>query len=271
MTVEELIHKINQLSEEEQLWIAGMVEKLLADEISIDDEDAENTLPQSLNGSIPLVPAGALYPFKLSYDLEDILAIVAQFPKGKKWTFVDLQDERIFPKETTIKIEIINHKIFIMPKPTLTHQEIAMNVATFINLYVIKNKLGKVYAPPISVKLEDAHVVEPDVLVILMPKLSDLVANDKAIEGAPDLVVEVISKANYKKLRNLKKQVYAEFGVQEYWEVFPKKKRISVECLQTNEEGNAEYVLFSEANQAGTIKSSVLEGFELNVADIFGI
>lgn len=266
MSVEELIQKISQLSEEEQHWIADLVEKLLSEEISIEEE---NNHQQSLNGSTPPVPAGALYPFKMSYDLEDIQAILAQFPKGKKWTFKDLQDERIFPKETTIKIEIINHKIFIMPKPTLTHQEIAMNVATFINLFVRKNKVGKVYAPPISVKLSEAQVVEPDVLVILMPKLSDLIANDKAIEGAPDLVVEVISKANYKKLRRLKKQVYAEFGVQEYWEVFPKKKKITVECLQSNEEGALEYVIFSEAHKEGRIKSSVLEGFELDVAEVF--
>ncbi|MCU0446867.1 MAG: Uma2 family endonuclease [Microscillaceae bacterium] len=265
MLIDELIDQIQQLSEAEQVWIAEQIQKLLKQEISIPDN---NSTEIAEDEAVYSPPVGALYPYKPTYEVADIQAIIAQFPARKKWTFEDLQDERIFPIDLKIRIEIIHNKIYVMPKPTLTHQEIALNIATFINVFVKSNKLGKVYSPPVNVKLNEDNVVEPDVLVVLMPKI-ELIMNDKAIEGAPDLVVEVISKANYKKLRESKKRLYADFGVEEYWEVYPKKKKIKIETLQTDENGQKNYVTFSEAGKDGKIQSQVLAGFELELSNIF--
>ncbi len=73
---------------------------------------------------------------------------------------------------------------------------------------------------------------------------------EKGIYEAPDLMIEVISPANYKKLREEKKQKYADFGVREYWEIYPKKQKINVEVLTKIDDENekikkANYQLFS--------------------------
>jgi len=77
-------------------------------------------------------------------------------------------------------------------------------------------------------------------------------------------VVEVISPSNYKKLREEKKAKYAQFGTEEYWEVYPTKKLVRIETLTTTS-NEKKYQLYSEAKQMGKVQSSVLKGFELDV------
>jgi Uma2 family endonuclease len=95
--------------------------------------------------------------------------------------------------------------------------------------------------------------------------------SEKGIFTPPALVVEVISKSNYKKLREAKKQEYANFGVAEYWEIYPKKRKINVEILNENEDGTKNYTSFSSASKTGKIQSKVLEGFELAMEDVFDV
>jgi Uma2 family endonuclease len=151
-----------------------------------------------------------------------------------------------------------------MPNPSITYQKILTNLVTEIGYFVRKNKLGEVYVAPVSVDLDENNHPEPDIIFIAISRINDLVIDEKAIKGAPDLVVEVISKANYKKLREAKKATYAEFGVTEYWEVRPKKQTITVEILE-----NGAYKLFSQAKKTGNIQSSVITGLELAIESIF--
>jgi hypothetical protein len=51
---------------------------------------------------------------KLDYSIEDIKAIIAQFPKNKKWTWADLQNPLYFPELVKFKVELLNYKIYIM-------------------------------------------------------------------------------------------------------------------------------------------------------------
>jgi Uma2 family endonuclease len=263
MIIDELLEQINQLSEAEQAWLGEQIKKLLTQGISINNDDSVEIEESE---AIYSPPAGALYPYKPTYEVADIQAIIAQFPARKKWTFNDLQDERVFPIDLRIRIEIINHKIYIMD-PTPLHQEILGMIYTYINLFVIQNKLGKVYPSPVSIKIDEGNVVKPDIIFLSVKRANYL--TEKAIEGAPNLVVEVISKANYKKLRESKKRLYADFGVEEYWEVYPKKKKIKIETLQTNENGEKTYATYSEASKNGKIQSQVLAGFELDLINIF--
>ncbi len=202
-----------------------------------------------------------------NHNADDLRAIIAQFPKKRKWVFADLLNEYIFPKEHFVKIEIINFKIYVMPDPTTLHQELLTLLSAYITLFVSKGKLGKTLVAPVSVKLDEGNVVKSDLLYLSISRLQD---NPEAVQAqsiniAPDLVVEVLSPANYKKRREAKKLRYAQCGVLEYWEVKPKKKTITVEVLQ-----QGEYVLFSEAKKTGTIHSKVLEGFSLELEQLFG-
>jgi len=209
---------------------------------------------------------------KLDYSFEDIQEIIEQFPENKLWTAQDLESEYIFPPDCPFKIEILNYKIYIM-RPTITHQEILSTLTVFMGSHILTNKLGKIYVAPVGVEISEGTVLEPDILFVSVEK-KHIVSDDKKIREAPDLVVEVISPANYRKLREEKKRQYADFGIQEYWEIYPKKQKIRIETLQEKVDENTdevfwEYDLHSEAAKEGKVNSSVLKDFSLDISQVF--
>jgi Uma2 family endonuclease len=201
------------------------------------------------------------YEEKDNYTFEDIKEIAAQFPTDYKWTYQDLVN--YFPQDLSLKVEIINNQLFIMPTPNTTHQIISDELIFQFNLFVRKNKLGRVLAAPMDVKFDEDNNVQPDILFIAVSKYE--IIEDKNIVGSPNLVVEIWSPSNKKKEREAKKALYQKNKVTEFWQIYPKKKQVCVEVL--NEEGK--YQLFSKAEKTGTIKSKVLTGFEIDIAAIF--
>jgi Uma2 family endonuclease len=256
----ELLEIISKLDEEQQEQVLQMVKDFLANKpFALPDEEAEEREGEPM-------PSPYYDVNQLSYSAEDIRAIVGKFPKKKKWTFADLQNTYIFPAECGVKIELINYKIYIMD-PSTTHQQLLTNLSTFLNMHVLTHKSGRLMVAPVAIKMDEGNVMKPDILYIALRQIQDKtveITENDGVTGAPELVVEVISPANYKKLRNAKKKRYALAGVTEYWELKPKKKSITVEILE-----NGEYKLFSEAKKTGTIQSSVLQGFSIDIEKIF--
>jgi Uma2 family endonuclease len=251
-----IFEKIEQLSDLERERLEYVVDELLRQRNIIREDDEEQAYE-------PL-PSKYYDAQKTEFSAEDLKAIVKKFPKNKKWKVQDLRNEQVFPPETKVKMIILKNRIYIMPNPSITHQKILTNLAIEIGFFIRKNKLGEVYVAPVSVDLDENNHPEPDIVFIAISRISELIIDEKAIKGAPDLVIEVISKANYKKLREAKKATYAEFGVSEYWEVRPKKKSITVEILV-----NGEYKLFSEAKKDGIVTSSVIPNLELSIESVF--
>jgi Uma2 family endonuclease len=60
-------------------------------------------------------------------------------------------------------------------------------------------------------------VVQPDISVICDKTKID----SQGCLGAPDWVIEILSKGNSKKEMQLKYQLYQESGVKEYWLIYP--------------------------------------------------
>ncbi len=82
--------------------------------------------------------------------------------------------------------------------------------------------------------------------------------------GAPDLVIEILSKSTAGDDRGVKKDNYEKFGVREYWLVDPKNKSIEVYSLTGERYKLASYVV-----ETGKITSSALEGFEMEIEPVF--
>lgn len=262
--INQLIDKVKMLNINQQQKIISLVDTFLEEKQEYEEKISQLRIEKVKNEN-----KGKLYKEQLSYSVQDIQEIVDLFPKNKKWIAEELEDTTIFPADLFVKIELLNYQLFIMARPTPTHQEILGNVFTYINMYVRKNQLGKVFVAPVGVHIEEGTTLEPDIVLVLNHNTEKI--TKKGIYEAPDLVIEVISPANYKKLREEKKQKYADFGVQEYWEIYPKKKKINIEVLEKSEDGkiNNNYKLFSTAKEEGKIKSKVLEGFELDIESIF--
>jgi Uma2 family endonuclease len=195
------------------------------------------------------------------YSVEDIQGIADQFPQNYKWTAPDL--EKYFPQDLKISVQILQNQLFIMPCPTNLHQALSEELGFQFGAFIRQNKLGKLRYAPFDIKFDNDNVVQPDIIFISVTRLD--VIQEKNMVGAPDLVVEIWSPANKKKERDMKHTQYESNGVTEYWQIFPKKKKISIEVL--NEAGK--YETFAEAKKTGKVQSKVLEGFSIDVAELW--
>lgn len=128
------------------------------------------------------------------------------------------------------RYEIIEGELFMVPAPIPYHQDIFRSLFRVLTDYAQSKNLGKVYSAPIDVVLSDENIVQPDILFISKQRLS--IITEKNIQGAPDLVVEILSPGTAEKDKILKRKLYAKFGVKEFWLVDGKKKKIEVLSLQ---------------------------------------
>ncbi len=135
-------------------------------------------------------------------------------------------DQYCLLPEDRNQYELIDGELIVTPSPRRQHQEIVGRLYALLLNYVDARSLGKVYVAPLDTILDKYTVVQPDILFIGSERLAEI-AKDW-IEGAPDLVVEVLSPSTMDKDRRRKLAVYSQFGVQEYWIVDPESRMIEV-------------------------------------------
>jgi Uma2 family endonuclease len=117
------------------------------------------------------------------------------------------------------RYEIIGGELIVSPSPAEAHQNFLMNLAYYLVDFVKKHALGKVYVAPFDVVFSQFDVVEPDLLYISKERAS--IVTRANVQGAPDLVAEIISESSQKIDRATKLKLYGRFGVTEYWIMDP--------------------------------------------------
>ncbi len=118
--------------------------------------------------------------------------------------------------------ELIGGKIVMSPSPDVRHQEIA--VSFLEKLLAHKNEGKALYE--IDVHFDEENVLRPD--IIFIKNENKKIIGEKWIEGAPDIVVEVVSPAASGRDFVEKKEVYEKFGVKEYWIIVPDEEKLYV-------------------------------------------
>jgi Uma2 family endonuclease len=175
---------------------------------------------------------------------------------GRVWTYEGysgLSDDVCF--------EIINGKALMSPSPELFHQRWARNIFVAVQRHVEARNLGEVFFAPVDVVLDETNVVQPD--IIFVSTASAGILDRRGVMGAPDLAVEIISPASLRRDRYDKRELYARFGVKEFW--LADVANQSIEVLSLEEGG---YRLLCCATTAGKVQSKVLPGFELDVVSL---
>lgn len=117
--------------------------------------------------------------------------------------------------------EVVENQLFMSPAPNRMHQEISAIIHGEIYAFLKKAKhLGKVYAAPIDVFIDPPkNAFQPDIIFIATENFHLL--SNRGIEGAPDLVVEIMSLSNEDHDAVIKKAVYERCGVNEFWLINP--------------------------------------------------
>jgi Uma2 family endonuclease len=181
-------------------------------------------------------------------------------PQGK-WTF---EDYARLPNDGW-RYEVIEGVLFMSPSPSPKHQEAITNFGFSLARFVKANRLGKVFFAPIDVRLPVlADPVQPDILFIRQDRLD--IIKEKWIEGAPDLIVEILSPGNWIDDRQTKYRVYALAGVREYWIVDVDRKQIEVYALRSGD-----YEILGRYNPGQKAPSEVLAGFQIGVDEVCSV
>jgi Uma2 family endonuclease len=159
------------------------------------------------------------------------------------------------------RYELIDGEIFVSPSPQLLHQLASIELSSMLHRYVRGSRLGRVVAAPMDVRLATNEVVQPDLMFIRTGSPADN-PNEDRVEGAPDLLVEILSPSNrgYDLVR--KRQLYARCGVPEYWIVDPINR--TIETLSLNGD---EYETVPHAR--GLMVSMVLPSLRFNISAFF--
>ncbi|MET0851575.1 MAG: Uma2 family endonuclease [Candidatus Rokuibacteriota bacterium] len=122
------------------------------------------------------------------------------------------------------RYELHNGELWVTPAPGTRHQEVSLAVAALLHAHVRAHGLGKVFAAPTDCILADRTVLQPDILFVATDRLDAV--TERAIEGAPTCVVEILSPSSRALDCGRKHDLYAAHGVPFYWIVDPEARTI---------------------------------------------
>jgi Uma2 family endonuclease len=127
------------------------------------------------------------------------------------------------------RYEILDGELVVTPAPTTRHQLVSGNLEMILRAHVRAHDLGTILDAPVDVILDQATVVQPDLLFV--SKAKGHIVEERAVEGAPDLVVEILSPTTEHRDRGAKMKLYARFGVAHYWLVDVEAQVVEVRML----------------------------------------
>ena len=185
---------------------------------------------------------------------------MAVLEQNQEYTFTEFE---VLNESDDVKREFIDNKIYLLASPSTAHQEVSMRLSLAFYPF-FKNKNCKVFAAPFDVKLTkddlDIQLVIPDLTVICDKEG----LNDKRYEGVPSLIVEILSPSNQHHDLLTKMNLYAKYGVKEYWIVNPMTKSISIYKLD-----ETQHYIQAAVKSSGKIQSKLFEELSVNVDELF--
>lgn len=172
------------------------------------------------------------------------------------------EDYCLMPEDR--RYELIGGEFFMVPSPSVIHQRVAANVEAILREFVREKECGEVLYAPLDVVLSSQDVVQPDIMFI--SKERSYIVTDANIQGAPDLVVEILSPSTAEKDRTMKKKLYARHGVRELWLVNAGAQVVEIYSLEEGEEKPPR--LYARSDRRPLV-SPLLKGLSVNLDEVF--
>lgn len=179
--------------------------------------------------------------------------------ENRTYTYEDLvkfEDEN--------RYEIIDGELYLMSSPVSKHQVILLDMALQFSKF-FEGKKCRPFIAPLDVRLDgkgkkSKNVIQPDLMVVC----DENKIQDK-IEGAPDLIVEILSKYNKLHDKFDKYHLYQKYGVREYWIIDIEEGLAYVYILRDDNV----YTLPKVYKIKEKIKSTIFKGLEISLEDTF--
>ena len=161
------------------------------------------------------------------------------------------------------RYQLLDGEMILAPSPTERHQAIIGNLYWALRQFVSQRSLGRVWFAPLDVVFSNYDVAQPDILFVSKERSS--IITEANIQGAPDLVIEVLSPSTARYDRGYKRTLYGRFDAREYWLVDPEAE--TVEVLTATEQG---LISYATCQRSDTLTSLLLKGLDLSLEQIFG-
>lgn len=136
-------------------------------------------------------------------------------PPIKRVTFDEYLDW--LTEET--KADLIDGVIYMQSPPADIHERIFVFLIGILNAFVVRKRLGIVRGSRTTLKFSEANGTQPD--IVFMSNTSRNRVHPYYLEGAPEVIVEILSPSTRKLDRGKKMTLYAKYGALEYWQIDP--------------------------------------------------
>src|SRR5688572_14591776 len=176
--------------------------------------------------------------------------------EARRWTY-----EEYYRLNDDQRYEIIAGHLVMAPAPDTLHQTWIGEFHIILQNHVKSRRLGKVFVSPVDVVLDAENTVQPDLVFVSSANLG--IIQERAIFGTPDLLIELVSPASVRRDRYDKKELYARFGVKEYWIGDPANKTLEVLTFK-----DGRYQMHCCVQEKGKVASLVLGGLEFDLSQI---
>jgi len=158
--------------------------------------------------------------------------------------------------EEDVKAELIDGVMIVHSPEKTRHEDVFGFMFPMMRIFAIQTKQAKVLGSMATVHLGTCRKVKPDIVAVREERKH--IVTEDAIEGTPDLVVEIVSHSTRRYDFGEKRKVYEEAGVPEIWLVDFERKQVTV-VRKVGQKYR------SETKSKGVVRSQVLKGFWLQV------
>jgi Uma2 family endonuclease len=169
-----------------------------------------------------------------------------------------------FPDDDGNRYELIGGELFVSRAPGIPHQRVLLNLELGLSDYLRAYPIG-ILVPGAGAIFSDYDAVIPDLAFVCNERWDQVVTGEK-FTGALDLIIEILSPGTQNRRRDLsaKRQLYAKYGVKEYWIVDSENQSVLTFRLR---EQSLEEVTIVTGDQE--LSSPLLPGFRLKASAIF--
>ncbi len=186
-------------------------------------------------------------------------------PTAHRDTRLTYDDFVRFPDDG-MRHELIDGVHYVTPSPVLRHQQLLgrlhLAIASFLEE---RPDLGQVFLSPLDTVFSPWDVVEPDLVFVAGDQLDIL--TEPNIQGAPALVVEILSPGTRRRDLGIKRDLFDRGGVREYWVIDP--KALDVAVYRRAPDGDFPKVAHERADADAVLTTPLLPGFTLSLTRLF--
>jgi Uma2 family endonuclease len=177
------------------------------------------------------------------------------------------EDYKSLPEDSGKRYELVDGDLLMVPAPTTRHQLVSVNVLLLLQSFVRAHGLGTILHAPVDLvftRESERDVLQPDIVFISRARAAIL--QPAEIQGAPDLVVEILSPSTEDRDRGFKRRLYGRYGVLEYWIVDPAGETVEVIRARDDQFNTA-----STYGMGDTFTTPLLQGLIISLKEIFRV